>query len=219
MAKIRVAGVIALTLVLGACDRTTIGPDITAPDHGAPVLNAVPDGGFGTTADGPFDEVFTPEDPSAQQAATGGRASGHVGFTFATPFLGVVVSEKYSFVALSTEPPPPFAAKGQYEFHVVTTTVENRAHGEVICLSIVGNRARVAGVVRKLWVNNVQRPLPPAGLFNFWTVQDNGEGQDPPDLASLVRFASEAAARFHCAVGVPLEQLPNQEGNIQVSSQ
>jgi hypothetical protein len=192
--------------------------DVTAPDHGAPLLNAVPDGGFGTAADGPFDEVLASEDPSAQQAATGGRATGHVGFT--TPFL-TVATEKYSFVALSTEPPPPFAAKGEFELNLMTILgVENKAHAEVICLSVVGNRARIAARIRKLWVNNVQRPLPPGGLFNFWTVQDNGEGQGTPDMASLARFTiNEAAARFHCAVGFMLESLPIDEGNVQVSSQ
>jgi hypothetical protein len=216
MSNMRVAAVLALTFALGACDRTT-SREIAAPEHVAPLLNAAPDGGIGTTLDGPFDEVLTDEAPSAEQAATGGRATGHVGFH--RRILGIA-AEKYSFSALSTAPPPPLDAKGQFEVHLTTVLGSDQmAHADVICLSVVGNRARIAARLTKAFVNNAPFPLPPGGLFSFWTVTDNGEGNGPPDLASLARFTiSEAAARFHCAVGFMLEQVPIDEGNVQVSS-
>lgn len=214
MRNMRIAALIAFSFVFVGCSDPA-SRDIAGPDAGAPLFNEVPDGGIGLTAEGPFDGVAASEDPSAQQAATGGRATGHVAFDFSPPFLGVVVSEKYSFTALSIDPPPPFAAKGQYELQLTTPTSANKVHGEVVCLRIVGNTARIGGRITKLWINNVQVPTT---LFNLWTVQDNGEGEGPSDLASLMRFTNEATARSHCAVGFALEQLPPNEGNIQVSS-
>ena len=211
MSNMRTAAVLALGLLLGACDRAS--RDVVAPSPGAPSFNAASDGGFGLSLEGPFDQVIATEDPSAQQAATGGRATGHVAFN--TPFIGIA-TEKYSFVALGTDPPPPFAAKGHLQLQLLTTGgSDQKIHSEVICLSVVGNMARIGARITKAWVNN--EPFPTT-LFTLWTVTDVGEGQGTPDLASLVRFSNEASAQFHCAVGFVLEQLPIDEGNVQVSS-
>lgn len=213
MANARFTRLIALCILLAACESTTPSRDVTEHQPGAPSFDLGAIAGIGTTSAGPFDQVFATEAPSIQQAATGGRATGHVGFEFSTP-VGVILSEKYSFVALSTEPPPLFAAKGQYQLQLVATFVEEEVHGEVVCLGVAGNTARIGGRITKLISGGVQVPT---ALYNFWTVQDNGEGsKDPPDLASTFRFSSEAGARAHCAVGVPLEQLPIQQGNVQV---
>jgi hypothetical protein len=216
MSNVRVAAVLLFSVVLGACDRT-VSRDVVAPDHATPLFNESPDAGIGLSLEGPFDQVLASDDPSAQQAATGGRATGHVGFD--TPIL-TIATERYSFAALSTEPPPPLAAKGEYQLHLRTILgVENKVHGDVICLGVVGNRARIGARIEKAWVNNVPFPLPPGGFFNFWTVTDNGEGTGTPDMASLVRFTVvEATARAHCAVGIVLEQVPIDQGNVQVSS-
>ena len=151
----------------------------------------------------------------AAQAATGGRASGHVGFNFSVPFF-TVASERYSFVALSTDP-STFAAKGQYEMMLTTVTgVEQKFHGDVICMSIVGNTARVAGQLTKVLVNNVQVPIRPTASHNIWTVTDNGEGQGTTDTASPMIFFPAPGAQFHCATGFTPPQFPIQEGNVQV---
>ena len=214
MSNMRVAGLLlAVSVVLTACDRSSTTPQLVM--SGARAASDVGDAGVATSLDGTYDEILGAE-VSADQAATGGRASGHVGFTHT---ILNIATESYSFVALSIAGPPANAAKGQVELMLETTTgTTNKAHSEVICLGIVGNRARVGARITKAWVNGVPFPLPPGGLFTFFTVTDNGEGSGSMDLASLNRFTNEAGARFHCAVGFVLEQVPIDDGNVQVST-
>ena len=227
MSKASLTSVVALCTVLAACADGDATRAVTAPDVRPAFSQASSDVGVGVTLDGPFDVVFATEDASAQQAAaqmaaapqaaTGSRASGHVGFDFSgAPALGVVVSQSYSFAALSTAPAPTFAAKGEYELMLTTVTGRtNKVHGDVICMSTVGNTTRIAGQITKVWVNNVQVPITGA-THNFWTVTDNGEGQGTTDTASLMLFSNAANAQFHCTVGFPPPQFPVQEGNVQV---
>lgn len=223
MSKVSITGLMALCAALAACSDTS--RTATAPDVG-PASNEVPaDIGFSVTPDGPFDVFFATEDASArqsaaqmaaaQQSATGSRASGHVGFNFAVPAVGLG-SERYSFVALSTGPAPTFTAKGQFEVMLTAVTgLELKFHGDVICMSTVGNVARIAGRITKGWVNGVPTPITGAG-FPIWTVTDNGEGQGTTDRASPMFFNNAANAQLHCTVGFPPPQFPVQEGNVQV---
>ena len=220
MSKVSLAGLIALCAVLAACsDRT-----VTAPNVGSTFSEATADVGFSVTADGPFDVFFATEDASAQlaaaqiataqQSATGSRASGHVGFTFSPPFLNLA-TERYSFVALSTDA-ATFAAKGEFEMMLTTVTgVQQRFHGNVICMSTVGNTTRLAGQLEKVWINNVQRPITGA-THVIWTVVDNGEGQGTTDMASPMFFNNAANAQLHCTTGFSPAQFSIQEGNVQV---
>ena len=207
-----------------ACSDADTTRTVTAPDVGPALSEAPADVGFGVTADGPLDVFFGAEDASAQHAvaqmaaaprpATGSRASGHVGFNFNPPALGLA-TERYSFVALSTDA-ATFAAKGEFELLLSTPTgFENKVHGDVICMSTAGNVTRLAGQITKVWVNNVQRPITGA-THVIWTVTDNGEGQGTTDTASPMFFNNAANAAFHCAVGFPPPQFPIQEGNVQV---
>jgi hypothetical protein len=87
-----------------------------------------------------------------------------------------------------------------------------RIHGNVICFTIVGNTARLAGVIERS-----SDPTIPAGVHTVWTIVDNGEGNnDPPDLTSDFFGALPAQAQFHCAVGFILPLLPVLSGNLQV---
>jgi hypothetical protein len=206
-----------LCAALAACSDGNTNRTVTAPDV-RPVFSEAPaDVGVGLTVDGPFDLAFAPEAGSAQlaaaaQAATGGRASGHVSLL---PF-GPIASEHYSFVALSTDPSTPFAAKGQYELMLTTVTGRtNKIHGDVICMGITGNTARIAGQITTVWVNNVQVPIT-AATHNVWVVVDNGEGPGTPDFVSPMSFANAATAQLHCAAGTPTTVFFEQQGNIQV---
>jgi hypothetical protein len=163
-------------------------------------------------ADGPPWAPATAATVAAAQAATGGRASGHVSLL---PF-GPIASEHYSFVALSTDPSTPFAAKGEYEMMLTTVTGRtNKIHGDGICMGITGNTARIAGQITTVWVNNVQVPIT-AATHNVWVVVDNCEGQRTPDLVSPMSFANAATAQLHCAAGTPTSVFFEQQGNIQV---
>jgi hypothetical protein len=225
MSKVSVTTLMAFCAALAACSDGDTNRAVTAPD-GRPALSEAPaDVGFAVTPDGPLDVFFTTEDASAQQAAAqmaaaqqpaaGSRASGHVGFSSGVPTVGLS-SERYSFVALSTGPAPTFAAKGEFEVMLTAgPAFALKFHGDVICMSTVGNTTRIAGQITKGWVNNVPTPITGSG-FPIWTVTDNGEGQGTTDTASPMFFNNAANAQLHCTVGFPPPQFPIQEGEIQV---
>lgn len=210
------ASLIVLCAALAACSDANPNRTLTAPDVRR-ALETQEGFSVASTYDGPFEIVFPTDDAGTQmaaaaQAATGSRASGHVGLNF--PGSPGVVSEKYSFVALSADPSTPFAAKGQYEMELTTATGRtNKVHGDIICMGITGNTARIGGQITKLWVNNVQVPI--AGpTHNHWVVVDNG--QAAPDQVSLMQYTIAPGAQAHCATGLPSVVFPNQEGEVQV---
>ena len=235
MSKVKFTSLLALCAAMAACSDSATNHTVTAPDAAVSLSEAPADLGLAFTPDGPFDFGLASEDASAQlaaaqlpgaqllgaqlaaapQAASGSRASGHVGFPSGLPFVGLA-DEKYSFVALSTDPSTPFAAKGQYELTLTTVTgVTNKVHGDVICMGITGNTARIAGQITKFWRNGVQAPIP-ARTHNVWVVIDNGEGQPTTDQVSPMGFQTAPLAATHCAVGTPTVVFFNQEGNVQV---
>jgi hypothetical protein len=89
-----------------------------------------------------------------------------------------------------------------------------RLHGDVVCFTVVGNTARVAGFVDSSTEPSFE------GLHVVWTVVDNGEGaNDPPDLTSdFFLVVSAASAQFHCDVGFAFTTpiFPVLSGNLQV---
>ena len=209
---------------LAACTDGGANRTVTAPDARPASSESAADVGFAATADGPFDVHLGTADASAQQAAAlvaaaqqsaiGGRASGHVGFSFAVPTVGLL-SERYSFAALLTDP-ATLAAKGEFELTLLAATgVEQRFHGDVLCMSTVGNTTRLAGLIEKVWINNVQRPITGA-THVIWTVVDNGEGQGTTDSASPMFFNNAANAQLHCTAGFSPPQFTVQDGNVQV---
>ena len=216
-----------LCATLAACADTN---GTTAPNVRPSLSEASADFGVAFTPDGPLDFGFASEEASAQlagaqrleaqlaaapQAASGSRASGHVGFPSGAPNTGITF-EKYSFVALSTDPATPLAAKGQFEVMLTTATgISQTVHGDVTCMITFGNTARVVGQITKVWRNGVQSPIT-ANTHAFWVVVDNGEGQGTTDLVSLVRFSNAAIAQTYCATGFLSFVFPNQEGNVQV---
>ena len=222
MSKASLSGLIVLGAALAACSNGDTNRTLTAPDAGPAFSEAPTDLRGGATVDGPFEVTFAREAASTQmaasaRAATGGRASGHVGLTLGFGFFRNIVSEQYSFVALSTDPSTPFAAKGQYDMTLTTVTgVVQEFHGEVICMSTVGNTTRVAGQLTSVVINGIPRPINPAASHNIWSVTDNGEGQGTPDTASPMIFFPAAVAPLHCATDFIPPQFANQEGNVQV---
>ena len=125
-------------------------------------------------------------------------------------------SEQYSFVALRTDPATPDAAKGQFEVMYTTPAGgEIKIHGDVVCMIVFGNTSRVVGQITKVWRNGVPSPIT-ANTHAFWVVVDNGEGQGTTDTASPMFFNNAANAQFHCTLGFPPPQFPNQDGEIQV---
>ena len=219
MSKKSLTRLMVICAALAACSEGDTNRTLTAPSARPALSEASADVAFGVTADGPLDVIFASEGASATlqaaaKAATGGRASGHVGFNFSAPTLGLS-NERYSFNAQSTDA-PTFAAKGEFELNLTAATgVDQKFHGNVICMSTVGNTTRLAGQLEKVWINNVQRPITGA-THVIWTVVDNGEGQGTTDTASPMFFNNATNAQTHCAVGFTPPQFPVQEGNVQV---
>ena len=228
MSKVSFASLTVLCAALAACSDSATNGAVTAPNARPSFSEAAAELGLTYDLDGSFDLSSATEDASVQmaaaqmfgaqlapQAASGGRASGHVGFPTGVPGLGIA-SEDYSFIALSTDPATPFSAKGEFELNLTTVAgVTNKVHGNVICMGITGNTARIAGQITKAWRNGI--PVVPSRPNTVWVVVDNGEGQGaPPDQVSLMGFQTAALAATHCALGTPTIVFPNQQGNIQV---
>lgn len=138
-------------------------------------------------------------------------ATGHV------EFIGRQGGEnRYSFSAIKRVHPASgetvIQGEVQYQSHRPDGTVID-AHGTVICVEIEGNVARV-GLVGD-HVTGVPEGTP---NFAYFTVVDNGEGNDPPDLASNLFSAPENTVLQHCATGhVPAPPMfPILLGNVQV---
>lgn len=237
MSKGSVTSILVLCAALAACSDSTA----TAPTAAASLSEASAGLGASYTIDGSSELDLATEEASAPfatmlsaqllgaqsaaspNAASGPRATGHVGISF--PANPGIVSEKYSFVALRTDPATPLAAKGQYEVQYTTGSgIEIRIHGDVDCMTtftgapglFAGATARASGPIRKVWRNNVPAPIT-AATHAYWVVVDNGEGQPvPPEFASLVNFAPAGIAQNFCANGFGIGVFPNQEGNVQV---
>lgn len=223
MSKVSRSSVIALCALLAACADNATNPTLTAPGARPAFNESLADLRGAVTADGPFDLVLGSGNVSMQQAAaapqaaTGGRASGHVGLTLGTGFFTRIATEEYSFTALRTDPLTPFAAKGQYDMTLITPTgVVQEFHGVVICMNVTGNRARVAGQLTSVVINGIPRVINPAASHNIWSVTDNGEGQGTTDTASPMIFFPAAIAPLHCATDFIPPQFANEKGNVQV---
>ncbi len=238
MSKVSVPRLMLLCAALAACSDNTV----TAPKSAASLSEASADLGASYTIDGSPELDLATDDASASSAmmfsaqllgaqlaaspnaASGPRATGHVGiYLAANPGI---VSEKYSFVALRTDPATPLAAKGQYEVQYTTGSgIEIKIHGDVDCMTTFvgvpgpfgGATARASGPIRKVWRNGVPSPIT-AATHAFWVVVDNGEGSQTtfPDFPSLMNFAPAGIAQNFCANGFGINVFPNQEGNIQV---
>jgi hypothetical protein len=221
MSKFSLPSLIVLCAALSACAESATNPLVTAPGARRASIESPADLRGASTVDGPSDVTFAREAQSTQmaastQAASGGRASGHVAFSFSPAWFGVA-SEEYNFVALRTDPLTPFAAKGQYRMTLTTATgVLQEFHGEVVCMNVTGNTARVVGQLTSVVVNGIPRAINPNASHNIWNVTDNGEGQGTTDTASPMIFFPAAIAPLHCATDFIPPQFATQAGNIQV---
>ena len=240
MSKVSVTSLLALCATLAACSDSSANRLPTDPTAALSLSEGSSDVGASYTIDGSSELDLATDEASAPSAmlfsaqlgaqlaaspnaASGPRATGHVGIYFpANPGL---VSEKYSFVALRTDPATPLAAKGQYEVQYTTGSgIEIRIQGDVDCMTTFvgvpgpfgGATARASGPIRKVWRNNVPAPITVA-THAYWVVVDNGEGQQiVPDYVSLMNFAPVGIAQNFCANGFGISVFANQEGNVQV---
>lgn len=98
--------------------------------------------------------------------------------------------------------------KGKFDLHF--SNLDATVHGDIVCLSVTGNVARVIGRVTRAEGANAAT-LPP---YFAWLAEDNGEGAGAePDRVSLFRPTTQPAP---CTSGL---LLPTEwtNGNVQVS--
>ena len=99
---------------------------------------------------------------------------------------------------------------GQFEFTGRIFGTPVRAHGDVLCLSVEGNRARLGGVITH---SNFVDP----GTEAMWNVEDNGEGATEADRASVLKTGLTGEAKAFCLTPETyLDARPVVTGNVQV---
>jgi len=104
------------------------------------------------------------------------------------------------------------SVSGQMQFvrHPDGVGLDIRAHFDITCLVIQGNEATIIGSTK---TSNI--PGVPEGFPVFFSVQDNGEGNDDlPDQMSGP-FVFDADDDQSCRF-IILPRLPVEKGNIQV---
>jgi hypothetical protein len=156
------------------------------------------------------DRVLAPDrdgvsGPSLSPSGVQQRVTGHANI-FLPSFQA---EERYSQSAIRHA---DGSVTGEFELHS-EQDAGIRVHGDVTCFTIVGNTARLGGVIERSDTPGL------AGAEVVWTVVDNGEGDnDPPDLTSDFFLVGSGGAQFHCAVGFAFAApvLPVLSGNLQV---
>ena len=179
--------VLLVGLALGGCERNPssgITEPTLAPDEGLRYL----------------DEIATPD---VKQSVTGHYQ--FVGINTGNDF-------KYSLSAIRHD---NGSVSGEFEERVILASTGEfirQTHGTVTCFEIVGNKARIGGLVEHA---TDPRFLP--GTEFRLVVVDNGHGaSDPPDLGSNARFGGKGSAKAFCDAGADFNLEPVQHGNIEV---
>lgn len=106
------------------------------------------------------------------------------------------------------------AAKGEFEYHDQTGQGPTLAvHGDVVCLSVLGNTATLVGRVTDS--NDLALPV---DTVVAWRAQDNGEGiNEPVDFVSRPSPIGSKLPKESCAFKLPALTLRNiVSGNIQL---
>ena len=141
--------------------------------------------------------------PDAMQSVTGHYQ--FVGINTGNDF-------KYSLSAIRHE---DGSVSGEFEERVILASTGDfirQTHGTVTCFEIVGNMARIGGLVDQA---TDPRFLP--GTEFRLVVVDNGEGaSDPPDMGSNARFGFPGTAQAFCNAGTTFNLEQVDHGNIEV---
>jgi len=129
-------------------------------------------------------------------------------------FIGINTGNdfKYSLSAIRHE---DGSVSGEFEERVILNSTGDfirQTHGTVTCFQIVGNMARIGGLV-----DHATDPRFLPGTEFRLVVVDNGNGaSDPPDLGSNARFGFPGTAQAFCDAGTAFNLEPVEHGNIEV---
>jgi hypothetical protein len=187
MSSLTTKGLLLAGLSLVACDRNS-DPPITAPDTAVHVE---------------VQPVSDAADPDVKQAVTGHYQ-----------FVGVNTGNdfKYSLSAIRHQ---DGSVSGEFEERVTfaeTGDFIRQTHGTVTCFEIVGNAARIGGLV-----DNATDPRFLPGTEFRLIVVDNGQGaNDPPDKGSNARFGFPGTAEAFCNAGTAFNLEDIDHGNVEI---
>ena len=102
------------------------------------------------------------------------------------------------------------SVKGEYQW--INWTAGVSMHGDVTCLVVVGNEARIGGTIERSDI-----PGTAGSGEAVWRLADNGEGRGaPPDQSSLMRIGNQGTADFQCQTGWFDPLFNVDRGNVQV---
>lgn len=131
-------------------------------------------------------------------------------------FVGINTGNDFSY-SFSAIRHADGSVSGEFEERVLDPNGDflRQTHGDVTCFQIIGNMARIAGILDRVDAPTLPALVPKAA-FRF-NVVDNGKGDDdPPDLGSNARFGIPATAETFCDHGVAFNLEPIRHGNIVV---
>jgi len=143
------------------------------------------------------------------------QVTGHADVEFRFPTTTTVV-DQYSFSAIRHQ---DGRFTGQFEFRAKYMGLRVRAHGEVRCFRIDGNKARLAGVITKTTFE--ESPPPglsglPVGEVLTWSVTDNRSNNDTASpLLGDPPQPTQDPFRF-CERGLPYPETLIRRGSIQI---
>jgi hypothetical protein len=147
--------------------------------------------------------VTAPEEAAFNRAGGGGQpdesasGSGHATY----------VQEKRTFT-FTARNRADGTVSGQ--FQIINRDLDIRTHGSILCMTVKGNEAWIAGLVEITDREN----LAPA---TTWRVVDNGQGAAAsPDQISFAYPSSIAIAEGWCRDTPRWTLVPVEQGNIQV---
>jgi hypothetical protein len=104
-------------------------------------------------------------------------------------------------------------ASGQFNFQGRVLGVGVHIHGDIVCYSVAGRKARVAGVI----TGGDQPAL--IGQEAMWVVEDNGEGSgEERDRVSVYTSGPPGSGQAYCTTPAVIaeDMYPIETGNVQV---
>jgi hypothetical protein len=129
-------------------------------------------------------------------------------------FVGINTGNDFKY-SLSAIRHANGSVSGEFEERVLLNSTGEfirQTHGTVTCFEIVGNMARIGGLV-----DHATDPRFLPGTEFRLVVVDNGKGaNDPPDLGSNARFGFPGTAQAFCSAGTPFNLEPVEHGNVEV---
>jgi hypothetical protein len=129
-------------------------------------------------------------------------------------FVGINTGNDFKY-SLSAIRHADGSVSGEFEERVLLNSTGEfirQTHGTVTCFEIVGNLARIGGLV-----DHATDPRFLPGTEFRLVVVDNGEGaNDPPDKGSNARFGFPGTAQAFCDTGTSFNLEDVEHGNVEV---